>query len=38
MELRNNPLDFDLKQIKETLNNINREIITLKIEPHGIQE
>jgi len=47
MELRNNPLCCvfsryplysDLEQIKKTLNNINPEIITLKIERHGIRE
>jgi len=36
--MHNNPLYYDLKKNKKTLNDINQEIITLKIEWHGIQE
>lgn len=35
---RSNPLYHDLKQIKQIVKNINPEIITLKLEWHGIQE
>jgi len=36
--MHSNPLYSDLKKNKKTLDDISQEIITLKIERHGIQE